>query len=184
MPSLSWTAWPTICTTRAKMLKKYAVYTCVCVVYIYFTVLCMHSNPVQGQHIFTFRGRSRRNKEDVNEVLYQEDIEVSIHMHVLSQSQWLAAHFSCCWLAYSKWLCQHCGWLPHVRRNLLYSYNWSVYYVYITSYLYTALVHHAVWLCYTYIIWWHVDPVTCDVCPIGHTLLTHDRSLCPIFHCA
>ena len=32
---------------------------------------------VQGQNTLTFRGRSRRNKEDVNEVLYQEDIEVS-----------------------------------------------------------------------------------------------------------
>ena len=32
---------------------------------------------VQGQKTLTFRGRSRRNKEDVNEVLYQEDIEVS-----------------------------------------------------------------------------------------------------------
>ena len=32
--------------------------------------------PLQGQNTLTFRGRSRRNKEDVNEVLYEEDIEV------------------------------------------------------------------------------------------------------------
>ena len=49
--------------------------------FIYHSVDSEYSNPVQGQTTMTFRGRSRRNKEDVNEVLYQEDIEVSIHMN-------------------------------------------------------------------------------------------------------
>ena len=49
--------------------------------FIYHSVDSEYSNPVQGQTTMTFRGRSRRNKEDVNEVLYQEDIEVSIHMY-------------------------------------------------------------------------------------------------------
>ena len=85
----------------------------------------MHSNPVQGQHTLTFRGRSRRNKEDVNEVLYQEDIEVSIHMYSPSPNDLQHTLAVVGWHTASG--CANIVDGNHMyKRNLLYSYNWSV----------------------------------------------------------
>ena len=68
----------TVCATSLFIYHCHYISACL---YIINSVDSDYSNPVQGQTTMTFRGRSRRNKEDVNEVLYQEDIEVSIHMY-------------------------------------------------------------------------------------------------------
>ena len=105
-------------------MRYILVYVCMCCVDM-FTVLCMYSNPVQGQTTLTFRGRSRRNKEDVNEVLYQEDIEVSVHMYSHNPND--LQHTSTLWLLLAGiqqvivptlWMATTC-----TKESLIFIYN-------------------------------------------------------------